>query len=103
MTRVSVLRRRDSGCPMPPPAPRTATFVCLGTEEENVRELAERARTAERVNMMNVAVVVVEMDAGERRGGFSLNPSNEFNFIHREMPRSEWLGREFTRITLTVH
>jgi hypothetical protein len=50
---------------MPPPAPRTATFVCLAAEEVKVRELVERARTAERANMVNVAVVVVEMDVGE--------------------------------------
>jgi hypothetical protein len=49
---------------MPPPAPRTATFVCLVTDEEKVRELADKARTAERASMADVVAVVVEQDVG---------------------------------------
>jgi hypothetical protein len=49
---------------MPPPAPRTATFVCLATDEEKVRELADKARTVERASMADVVAVVVEQDVG---------------------------------------
>ena len=42
------MRRRDSGCPIPPLAPRTATLVFLAAVEENIlaREWALSARAA---------------------------------------------------------
>ena len=36
---------------MPPPAPRTATFVCRAEEEEKARVWVDKRRAAERVNM----------------------------------------------------
>lgn len=36
---------------MPPPAPRTATFVCRAEEEEKARAWVDKRRVAERVNM----------------------------------------------------
>lgn len=90
------MRRSDNGCPMPPPAPRTATFVCLAADEEKVRELADKARTAERASIIDVVVVVVEQDVEDR---WELSALSKFQFMrkHRKMPSgSEWLGREFT-------
>lgn len=53
VTNGSLLSSNDRGWPIPPPAPRTATFVWRDAEEEKSREEgATRARTAERANMV---------------------------------------------------
>lgn len=48
------MSRSESGWPMPPPAPRTATFVWRAAEEEKVRAWEVSVRAAERANMMDV-------------------------------------------------
>ena len=59
------LRRRERGWPMPPPAPRTATFVWRAADEEKLRDWV-RARRAERANMVVVVEVGVEVGGKER-------------------------------------
>lgn len=44
---------------MPPPAPRTATFVCRAEEVEKARVWVVKRRAAERVNMVVAAKMVV--------------------------------------------
>lgn len=63
MTSLFCLRRSERGCPIPPPAPSTATLVWRAAEEENWRVLASE-RAAERANI----VMVVEEDGGGGRG-----------------------------------
>ena len=58
------MRRRDKGWPMPPPAPRTATFDWRAAEDENWRDWALRARAAARENMAGVVVAVGGVGGG---------------------------------------
>ena len=61
------LRRRERGCPMPPPAPRTATLVWRAADEENWRDWVS-ARREERANMVVVVVNGEEVEGGDERG-----------------------------------
>jgi hypothetical protein len=56
-TRGSTLRSKESGWPMPPPAPSTATLVCRAELVEKARVCVDRRRAAERVNMKEVREV----------------------------------------------
>ncbi len=51
------MRSKESGWPMPPPAPSTATFVCRAELVEKARVGVDKRRAAERVNMKEVREV----------------------------------------------
>lgn len=52
VTRGSFLSKRERGCPMPPPAPRTATLVRQDGVVEKDLTAGAAERRIERANMM---------------------------------------------------
>jgi hypothetical protein len=61
VTKGSVFKSKDMGCPIPPPAPRTATFRSARAEEENAR----RARVRAAVDRANI-LIVKEIGGGKK-------------------------------------
>ena len=55
------MRSKESGWPMPPPAPSTATLVCRAELVEKARVCVDKRRAAERVNMEEVSEVEGKM------------------------------------------
>lgn len=69
VTKGSCFSKRDRGCPIPPPAPRTATFVNREADVENKRDEEERDLAAVRESIfLGKEMVVVEKEGQERRG-----------------------------------
>jgi hypothetical protein len=64
VTKGSVFKSKDMGCPIPPPAPRTATFRSARAEEENARRARVRA-AVDRANIFG-EVWVVRGEEGEQ-------------------------------------
>ena len=66
-TREAILRSKESGRAMPPPAASTATFVYRAGLVEKARVCADRRRAAERVNMKKRRRVMIVSWRCERK------------------------------------
>lgn len=67
VTKGSVFKSKDMGCPIPPPAPRTATFRSARAEEENARRARVRA-AVDRANIFGLCGCVGDVRRGDKDG-----------------------------------
>ena len=81
VTKGSCFSKRDRGCPIPPPAPRTATFVNREADVENKRDEEERDLAAVRESIFLEKEMVV---VGKGRSGKTRVPGRIPAFSSRE-------------------